>query len=163
MKINNIIKTVIILTAIITATWVTTIFMRPVEIIAAHRNRTSSYLIVKNFPLLSSGKIKWWKENAQLLKENYNIPQPNESGIFTVIIYDYGDGYQELKPDPDAFFPSDDLDYLICFEDMPVKANCIRKDSSIISIGRSRYGTMYYRVDGAGFHQKPGGQLIRDY
>ncbi|WP_052118397.1 DUF943 family protein [Erwinia oleae] len=163
MKLRKIIKTAMLLIAITASVWCAVILMQPVEIIAVHRNNTSSYIIVKNFPLMSGEKIKWWKENEHLLKENYHIPEPDDSGIFTVIIYDYGDGYQELKPDPDSFFPSDDLDYLICFKDMPVKANCIRKENSVLHVGGSNNGTMYYWVDGASWYQTPGGPLVKEY
>ncbi|WP_072016860.1 DUF943 family protein [Erwinia oleae] len=158
----KLIKWILILAAFLTCCVAGYFSVRKTEVIAVHREGNYSFIIVKKFPLTTSGKIKWWKINEHSLKENYHIPEPDEDGIFTVIIYDYGGGYQELKPDPDTFFPSDDLDYLICFDDMPVKANCIRKDSSVIRLSRSRYGTMSYRVDGAGFHQKPGGPLVKE-
>ena len=47
------------------ATW---IYLRPVEIIAAHDNSSFSYVLVKTLPFTDKEKINWWFQNENMLK-----------------------------------------------------------------------------------------------
>ncbi|PVU26012.1 hypothetical protein A8M58_21170 [Yersinia pestis] len=91
---------------------------KPVKIIAVHQRNNYSDILVENFPITDSGKIAWWIKNKSMLAEKYKIPKPASYGSFTIIFWDFGDGYQEEgKYDR------------LCFDDMKTAENCIDKNS----------------------------------
>ena len=94
--------------------------LRPVEIVAVHDNGDHSYVLVKTFPFTDKGKINWWLKNKDRLKSRYDIPRPASDGNYTVIFWDFGDGYTE----------TDGYDRL-CFTDMQPPINCIEKDAQL--------------------------------
>lgn len=95
---------------------------RPVEIIAVHKKDNYSSVLVNNFPFTDKGRINWWQENKQMLKNRYGVPRPDTDGFFTVIFWDFGDGYKEEgKYDR------------LCFDDMNPPANCIEKNKVLLS------------------------------
>ena len=92
--------------------------LRPVEIVAVHEDDNHASVLVKTFPFTDKGKISWWLKNKNMLKEKYNIPKPSPSGNFTVIFWDFGDGYKEEGKYDRR-----------CFNDMKTKVNCIEKNA----------------------------------
>ena len=72
--------------------------------------------LLKTFPFLI--KIKWWITNQYFLKQKYGIPRPGREGAFTIIFWNFGEGYKE----------TDGYDRL-CFNDVDLPKNCIDKDS----------------------------------
>lgn len=92
-------------------------FMQPVKIIAIHRDGDYSSILVKNFPLTDRGKITWWLQNKESIKKRYSIPEPASYGSYTIIFWDFGDGYKEEEK----------YDRL-CFTDIASKKNCIEKN-----------------------------------
>lgn len=108
-------------------------FMMPVEIVAVHRG---DIILVKNFPYLKARQIAWWEGNKEMIQAKYGIPHKLSDGYYNVSIQDFGDGYridQETDEDSD----------LLCFEDMPLDANCIKK-SPLLLIGWSKNTGMTY-------------------
>ncbi|WP_016260514.1 DUF943 family protein, partial [Yersinia pestis] len=76
-----------------------------------------SDILVRNFPFTEKGKINWWLENRDMLKAKYSIPKPASDGFYTIIFWDFGDGYKEEgKYDR------------LCFSDMNTTKNCIEKE-----------------------------------
>jgi len=124
--------------------------LRPVEIVAVHDNENHSYVLVRNFPYTDKGKINWWLENKKMLKEKYAIPKPSSSGYFTIVFWDFGEGYKEQgKHDR------------LCFDDMKTKENCIEKDA-IFSVDKSRnMGVMFTLYDGANYRLGHNGDIIK--
>jgi len=119
---------------------------RPVEIVAVHhRSSGFSDVLVKNFPFTDKGKIHWWLKNKAMLKEKYNVPNPESDGSFSLTVWLFGDGYKEEgKYDR------------LCFEDMKTKVNCIEKDI-VFSVDNSKnMGTMFEAYDGTYRLQKNG-------
>lgn len=110
---------------------------RPVEIIAVHEDGNHSYVLVKNFPFTDKGKISWWLENKDRLKDKYAIPKPASYGAFTVVFWLFGDGYKEEgKYDR------------LCFGDMKTAVNCIEKEA-VFSVSNSKNrGTRFTVHDG---------------
>lgn len=92
--------------------------LRPVEIVAVHEDGNHASVLVKTFPFTDKGKINWWLKNKNMLKEKYNIPKPSLSGSFTVIFWDFGDGYKEEEKYDRR-----------CFYDMKTRFNCIEKNA----------------------------------
>ncbi|MGD8162668.1 DUF943 family protein [Pantoea sp. FN0307] len=94
-------------------------FLRPVEIVAVHkRGRSSTAVLVKNFPFTDKGKISWWLENRAMLKEKYNAPYLDEDGTFWATIFLFGDGYQK-----------DIIDERLCFDEIKSELRCINKNA----------------------------------
>lgn len=79
------------------------------QIVDTHKSENWSYVLVKNFPITDQGKISWWEDNKSILINKYNIPNPNDKGNFTIVVWDIGKGYREI---PDTDQGSD----LFCFE-----------------------------------------------
>ncbi|WP_130832762.1 DUF943 family protein [[Erwinia] mediterraneensis] len=97
------------------------LLLRPVEVIAVHKNDSHSYVLVKNFPFTDKGKINWWLKNKDVLADKYKIPSPASDGSFVIIFWDFGKGYKE----------TDGYDNL-CFSDMQPPLNCIEKDALLM-------------------------------
>ncbi|PLR43337.1 DUF943 family protein [Chimaeribacter arupi] len=98
--------------------WGIWVLSQPVEIIATH---DGSVLLVKNFPMTDKGKIAWWENNKNSLKNEYNFPKPYSiNGSFYISIFDFGQGYKVM---PDTDQGSD----LLCFDDIKAAEKCIEK------------------------------------
>lgn len=109
--------------------------LRTVEIVAVHENGNHSYILVKHFPFTDKGRINWWQENKQMLKNRYGIPRPDTDGFFTVIFWDFGDGYKEEgKYDR------------LCFDDMNPPANCIEKNK-VFTVNYGRNMGLYFTTN----------------
>ncbi|AVJ19855.1 hypothetical protein CLM71_23260 [Serratia sp. MYb239] len=124
--------------------------LRPVEVVAVHDNGNHSYVLVRSFPLTDKGKINWWLKNKDMLKAKYDIPKPSSSGYFTIIFWDFGDGYKEEgKYDR------------LCFDDMKTKVNCIEKDA-VFSIDKSRnFGVTFTVYDGDNYRLGQNSDIIK--
>lgn len=108
---------------------------RPVKIIAVHQRNNYSDVLVENFPITDSGKIAWWMKNKSMLAEKYKIPKPASYGSFTIIFWDFGDGYQEEgKYDR------------LCFDDMKTAENCIDKNS-FLTVRNTHDNRVFFIVD----------------
>ncbi|WP_338111628.1 DUF943 family protein [Rosenbergiella australiborealis] len=107
----------------------------PVAIIAIHNNNGFSSVLVRNFPYSDKKRIKWWLDHKQYLKENYGIPQSDTQGSFTVIFWDFGDGYKE----------TDGYDSL-CFRDVVLPKNCIDKNA-LLSVKNGKNSGLEFWVD----------------
>lgn len=96
------------------------IFLRPVKIVSAVREWNEGYFFVDNFPITNSGKIAWWQDNKELLKEKYNMPFIGSDKEWTVLIGEAGDGFQFLPK-------TDKADDYLCFDSLKPGANCAEK------------------------------------
>ena len=124
----------------------------PVKIVAVHQERHYSDVLVNNFPLTDKGKIDWWLENKGILKEKYDIPEPDSEGNSTVSFWDFGDGYVE----------SDGYDRL-CFDDMEPPLNCINKNSLMFVMNGRNTGLSFW-VDGGIYRVNKNDKRVRfDY
>ncbi len=127
--------------------WLT---FRPVKIVSVHKDENFSHVLVRNFPLTDKGKISWWIENKDILKENYNIPNPAPYGSFTVNFWDFGEGYKEEEKHDRR-----------CFDDMKTNKNCIDKNL-LLSIKRIKYGnTLFIVYDGDNYRLEENGDIIK--
>ncbi|AUX93557.1 DUF943 family protein [Mixta gaviniae] len=130
------------------ALWLT---YRPVEIVAVHhRGNNFSAILVKNFPFTDRSKINWWLENRDILKEKYNVPDPDENGPFSIIVWRFGKGYQADKQDDDQY----------CFKDMQIREHCIQKDTLLIIDGRGK-NQAYFTGDNGKYLLKNNGEIIK--
>lgn len=122
---------------------------RSVKIIAVHQDGNYSEVLVKDYLFTDEGKIKWWLNNNEMLKEKYNIPKPSEDGRYHVILWDFGDGYKE----------GDGYDSL-CFDDMPPPINCIDKNK-VITIGHNINSPARFTVSGGVYDLQDNGLIVK--
>lgn len=96
------------------------LWCRPVEVITVHQRGNKSAILVKHYPLTDKGEIEWWLKKKKFFKK-YNIPRLDESGIYNVVFWDFGEGFKE----------EDQYDHLF-FDDMKPPNNCIDKNKLMI-------------------------------
>ena len=123
---------------------------RPVVIVAIHENGEFSSVLVKNFPFTDRGKINWWLKNKDILKEKYNIPQPAKDGFFSIIFWDFADGYKEEGKSDRR-----------CFNDMKPPKNCIDKNR-VFSVSDSKNMGITFTTHSEIYRMKKNGTIIRD-
>ena len=124
--------------------------LRPVEIVAIHQEFDTTSILINEFPLTTQGKINWWLNHKDMLKKKYDIPKPSSSGYFTVIFWNFGEGYKkEGKYDR------------LCFNDMKAPINCIEKDKLFtVSYGKN-LGLSFTTNDGI-YRMKTKGAIVKD-
>ncbi|KYP90530.1 membrane protein [bacteria symbiont BFo1 of Frankliniella occidentalis] len=124
--------------------------MRPVEIVAVHQDAQFSDVLVKHFPLTERGKIDWWLANKDTLKKRYNFPKPDKKGNFSVVFWDFGDGYmEEGKYDRR------------CFSDMKPPINCIEKNKEF-TVETGRGSDMLFGVYDGIYRLKANGEMTKE-
>lgn len=143
--IKNIILVCIIIALI--AAWQSS---RPVQIMAAK----DSVLFIKNIPVTDNGKIKWWNENKDFIIKKYQLIQ--DAKFFTIIIMDFGKGYQELPGTGWSSFDKSDQDF-ICFEEIKSKRRCIYKEWSFDITG-SMSRKVFINIGDRSYVQTPDGK-----
>ncbi|CAE1144304.1 DUF943 family protein [Serratia sp. Tan611] len=121
------------------ASW---LLLRPVKIVAVHEDGHFSSVLVKSFPFTTRGKIEWWLQNKDMLKERYGIPKSASYGDFSITFWLFGDGYKEEGKYDRR-----------CFDDMKTKVNCIEKDITFSVSKSENLGVIFvvehgiYRID----------------
>lgn len=104
---------------------------------------------MENFPITDSGKIAWWIKNKSMLAEKYKIPKPASYGSFTIIFWDFGDGYQEEgKYDR------------LCFDDMKTAENCIDKNS-FLTVRNTPDNRVFFIVDNGKYLLKESNKVTK--
>lgn len=124
--------------------------MRPVEIVAVHQDAQFSDVLVKHFPLTERGKIDWWLANKDTLKNRYNFPKPDRNGNFSIVFWDFGDGYmEEGKYDRR------------CFSDMNPPINCIEKNKEF-TVETGRASDILFGVYNGIYRLKANGEMTKE-
>jgi len=121
-----------------------------VEIVAVHEDGNHASVLVKAFPVTDKGKISWWLKNKDMIKDKYNIPKLSSSGNFTIVFWDFGDGYKEEGKYDRR-----------CFSDMKTKENCIDKNR-VFSVETGRDSDILFTVSDAIYLMKKNGELIKN-
>lgn len=132
------------------AAYVVWFIFRPVEIVAVHQSEEYSDVLVRNFPLTDKGKIAWWQSNHERIKKFYAIPKPAQDGYYSIVFWDFADGYKE----------EGNYDRR-CFPQMKVKAQCIDKNK-LLSLWRDKDGTVIYGVNDGEYRMTENGKLISE-
>ncbi|WP_144818402.1 MULTISPECIES: DUF943 family protein [Enterobacteriaceae] len=128
------------------------LLLRPVKIVDVHKDGDISHILVKSFPLTDKGKINWWLENEKRIKIHYNLPQSESQKSFTVIFWDFGNGYKE-KGD-------ESKDDRFCFSDLLPPKNCIDK-SKLFYISSGKDTGISFVTDHAIYRIKKDGELVK--
>ncbi|WP_038185612.1 DUF943 family protein, partial [Vibrio rhizosphaerae] len=111
--------------------------LQPAEIVDVHQDKHWTDIVVKHFPSTRWGKIQWWQEHQDFLKEKYGIPKPFNDGTFEITFWDIGSGYRvDRMVDQDSD--------LLCFSDMKTSKNCIEKNR-VFSVSLERNGGLQFR------------------
>lgn len=124
------------------------LLLRPVEIVAVHKEGEFSSVLVQNFPLTDSGKINWWLKNKAMLKDKYHIPQPEDNGFFSIVFWDFADGYKKR----------DKYDRR-CFTDRQPPLNCIDKNR-IFSIWNTPQNKLSFGTDNGEYTLNENGVIV---
>lgn len=122
---------------------------RTVEIIAVHQRHEISSILVNHFPFTDRGRISWWFKNKDMLKKRYGAPRPDCDGSFTVIFWDFGDGYKEEGK-------SDRL----CFDKMKSVKNCIEKER-YMTIYKFNNEEPFFSFDGKRYIANQKGEIVK--
>ncbi|WP_313130298.1 DUF943 family protein [Pseudescherichia vulneris] len=128
------------------------LFLRPVKIVDVHKDGDVSHILVKSFPLTDEGKINWWLENEKTIKFHYNVPQSELHKSFTIIFWDFGNGYKE-KGD-------ESKDDRFCFSDVLPPKNCIDK-AKLFYISSGKDTGISFVTDHAIYRIKKDGELVK--
>lgn len=123
--------------------------LQPVEIVAVHQRNNFSDVLVNNFPFTDKGKVNWWLDNKDKLKEKYDIPKPASYGLFTIVIWKFGEGYKYAEK----------YDRM-CFEDMKEKRNCIDKNVLFI-ISNDKDDDMFFVGDNGTYRMGKDGEIVK--
>ncbi|URQ59881.1 DUF943 family protein [Pantoea alhagi] len=125
---------IFIFTIVATLLFLTYEILLPVKIIGIHKpGKTSTVVIVKNFPVTRAGKISWWRKNHNQLSKQF--PFINSPENHRIVFFE-----AEYKKDSGTDQDSD----LLCFKDMSDEANCISKDNRPLLIWRHPNGDTEY-------------------
>ncbi|QKJ88898.1 DUF943 family protein [Paramixta manurensis] len=120
----------------------------PTTLVATHKmgeDGFMSIILIKNPPLTDKGKLDWWKRNAAMIKEKYDIPDLQKTnGYFVIKIWDFLDGYKKLGRHD-----------RLCFDDMKTTRNCVEK-KGIMTIRSSVEGEVWYSVSQRLYVEKNG-------
>ncbi|GLR09261.1 DUF943 family protein [Mixta theicola] len=135
MRVNNKKRAVLLLAGAALLIYLLWLVFRPVEIVAAHNKNGYSDVLVKNFPFTHKGKINWWLENRAMLKEKYNVPNPDKDGSFWVTFFLFGEGYKKDK-----------IDERLCFDEIKSELRCIDK-KAVLTVGSSQGNQAFFRVN----------------
>ncbi|MEI2628858.1 DUF943 family protein [Erwinia aphidicola] len=140
----------LILAMVVGALYFLWVFLRPVEIVAIHQDAQFSDVLVKHFPLTERGKIDWWLANKDTLKKRYNFPKPDKKGNFSVVFWDFGDGYMEERKYDRR-----------CFLDMKPPINCIEKNKEF-TVETGRGSDMLFGVYDGIYRLKANGEMTKE-
>lgn len=153
IKIKNKITllTISLLTSLV-STYLLWLLLRPAKIVDVHKDGDISHILLKNPPLTDKGKINWWLENEKTIRIHYNIPQSESHKSFTIIFWDFGNGYKE-KGD-------ESKDDRFCFSDLLPPKNCIDK-SKLFYISSGKDTGISFVTDHAIYRIKKDGELIK--
>ncbi len=125
------------------------LLLHPVEIVSVHQRNDYSDVLVRNFPLTDKSKINWWLENRDMLKDQYSIPKPASDGFYTVIFWDFGDGYKEEGKYDRR-----------CFDDMKTSKNCIDKNK-VFSVENDRDKDILFSVYDGMYRLEKNGKIVK--
>lgn len=121
---------------------------RDVRIINAVRDSSVAVILVENFPVSDSARIKWWLTNKALLSDKFNIPAEEKGGPDHFVIYDFGDGYRE-EGSRDRY----------CLSNVPSPVNCVDKKILMV-IDRNRKGERSFLIENTVYLQDKNGKIL---
>ena len=110
--------------------------IRKPDIIFINQELNFTNIVVKQFPLTEGGRVEWWKNNREKLKNKYNIPAMAKNGDWYVDIWNFGEGFKKAPEGDIRVFNSDTQD-MMCFDNDSEK--CIDKEL-LMRIENNRQG-----------------------
>lgn len=116
-------------------------YFQPMEVVDIVKSSDGfyDYIVVKNPPLNERRFIRWWQENKETIKAQYDVPSERDDGVFAIGVWEIGaDGYEtdkngELKGFNDVYDQT-------CIMELPHEARCVDKKNFYARIGRARGG-----------------------
>ncbi|MFA5649266.1 MAG: DUF943 family protein [Bacteroidales bacterium] len=141
-------------------------YFQPMEVVDIIKSNEGfyDYIIVKNPPLNEHDFIRWWQENKAGIQVRYAIPSTrDESGSFTIGVWDIGEGYEtdksgEYKP----VFPYLEKYDQTCIMEIVGEERCVEKNNRYANVGRAISG--WYSIEfssGNEYIQNDKGEFVK--
>lgn len=121
-------------------------FLRKPRVIYANEDEYSTVIVVRDFPITQWGKIFWWENNKDYIKDKYNLPSVDNKGNYSVAILNESDGFKKNTEANYYWFSFEHTD-LLCFEKIKSENRCIEKNVLMI-IQNGRDNKTHYYIDG---------------
>jgi hypothetical protein len=120
--------------------------LREPKIIYVHEDKDSTVIIVRNFPITQWGKIYWWENNKDYIKEKYNLSKSDINGNYNVVIFNENGGFKRNTGSDYYWFSFEHVDFY-CFDEINSEERCIER-SNLMMIQNGRDNKTYYYIDG---------------
>lgn len=118
-------------------------FSREPEIIYVQEDEDSTFIIVRNFPITAWGKIYWWENHKNLIKEKYKLPRVDTDGNYYVAILDGSGGFKKVTEANLYSFSFEHTD-LYCFDEIKSEDRCIEKSFLMLISNGMKNKTDYF-------------------
>ncbi|WP_380177500.1 DUF943 family protein [Kalamiella sp. sgz302252] len=92
-------------------------------------------IYVKNFPDSDKQQIRWWHDNRNSIKNEFNLPKNSKD--FVLLIMDFGKGYEKKPEEGWTSFDKSPEDFT-CFANIKPPKNCIYNNQIMMLMGNSR-------------------------
>ena len=73
--------------------------MRKMRVIYVHEDEYNTVIVVRNYPITEWGKIFWWENNKEFIKEKYGVPRNYNEGDYSMVILNESDGFKKDTED----------------------------------------------------------------
>ena len=118
-------------------------FSREPEIIYVQEDEDSTFIIVRNFLITAWGKIYWWENHKNLIKEKYKLPRVDTDGNYYVAILDGSGGFKKFTEANLYSFSFEHTD-LYCFDEIKSEDRCIEKSFLMLISNGMKNKTDYF-------------------
>ncbi|MBP2168964.1 hypothetical protein J2125_002156 [Erwinia toletana] len=142
-------KLTILLIIILCAIYIAYELLKPVKIIAIYQYRNSTDVLIENPPLTDAGKIRWWENNINKLKEEEKLSPPSPDGTFYINIWDFGEGYKIAGNDDK-----------LCFDAIKSDKKCIDKNK-YMTVYRFKHEIPIFTIGDKSYISLKNGEIVR--
>jgi hypothetical protein len=127
------------------------LFFRKAEIIFVQHIDGVTDIVVKKFPITQRGRVSWWEDNQDMLKDKYGIPERDKNGVYYIAISDVSDGFKKASEANFSAWYSLSRSDLLCFDEIKSENRCIEKNV-LMEIMSTKVGEINYMFDGEFFN-----------
>lgn len=119
-------------------------YFQPMEVVDIVKSADGyyDYIVVKNPPLSERRFIRWWQENKETIKAQYDVPSESKDGVFRIGVWVIGANGYEIDRNGELKGFNDVYDQ-VCIMELPHEARCVDKKSFYARIGRAVSGWYY--------------------
>jgi len=121
-------------------------FMRKTRVIYVHEDEYNTVIVVRNFPITQWGKIFWWENNKEFIKEKYGVLRNYNEGEYSIAILNESDGFKKDTEANFYWFSFEHTD-LYCFDEIKSEKRCVEKNI-LMNIQNGMDKKIFYYIDG---------------